>query len=103
MLREGQRRIPGSKKRTVDLRQFKTTAVAEEGGVAQWSFRDHRYRPRLAQEEGTLHVPNPTSGGGGASPSLSLAIHPAETISRRSRNEMSQLDLLLRESIFPLL
>lgn len=101
MLREGQRRIPGSKKRTVDLRQFKTAAVTEEGGVAQWNFRDHRYRPRLAQEEGTLHVPNPTRGG--ASPSLSLAIHPAETISRRSRNEMSQLDLLLRESIFPLL
>lgn len=41
--------------------------------------------------------------GGWTSPSLSLVIHPADTISRMTPDEMSQLALLLGESILPLL
>lgn len=57
---------------------------------------------------GGRHAPrsNPTGmlvRGGGTSPSLSLIIHPADTISRMTPDEMSQLALLLGESIFPLL
>lgn len=76
MLRAGQRRIPGSKKRTSDLRQFKTAAVAEVGGaLLNGALETAGTEQGLAQEEDTHRVPTPT-GGREVGFSISVSRHP---------------------------